>query len=272
MLPDAALPLSALPLIGLQQAFAAALQQPGGAVPCGIAAASPASALKRFNVYRNNMHASLAAALAARFPVVQRIVGEEFFQAMALVFVGRHPPASPILALYGGAFAGFLEAFEPVRDLPYLPDMARLEWQRNLAHDAADASAMPLTALAAIDPALLPDMRLLLHPAVCWLASDYPIATIWQANTHDEIVGPLDGDAGGECVLVTRPLLDVLVTRLPPGSEVFLAALANRQNLGDAATQAAAALPDFDLPAALAALFDSGAISELRGPDDRPVD
>lgn len=246
----------------LQRQFTAALRRPGCAPPSAVAAADAAKRMKRFNVYRNTMHASLAAALAARYPVIQRLLGEDFFQAMALLFIRQQPPSSPILAQYGEHLAPFLEDFEPAQDWPYLPDMARLEWLRNLAYHAADAASADITALAAIAPERLGDACLHLHPAAHWIASDYPILAMWQTNSHDDIVRPV-GDIGGQSVLVTRPQLDVLLSALPPGSDAFMAALAEAAPLGQAAELALNDTPSFDLPVALAAVFNAGAIAGI---------
>lgn len=247
----------------LQRVFAAALMRPELPAPAGIAGRSEAQRTRRFNVYRNNVHASLAAALAARFPVVERLVGSEFFRAMALVFIERHPPASPVLAEYGGRFPAFLEVFEPVTELLYLPDVARLEWLRNLAYHAEDAVPAAISALAEVPAGELVHVRLVPHPAMSWLASDYPIVSIWRTNTHDESVRPLGADAAGEIALVTRPGLDVLVTGLPAGGGAFVAAIERGANLGTAACEAGEDTPAFDLPATLAALFGSGAITRI---------
>ncbi len=47
--------------------------------------------------------------------MVEKIVGEEFFAAMARVFVMKRPPRSPLLANYGDDFPAFIAAFEPAR-------------------------------------------------------------------------------------------------------------------------------------------------------------
>lgn len=250
-------------LAELQLAFATALMQPDGELPAAIGGSSEAQRVKRFNVYRNNVNASLAAALAARFPVVERLVGEEFFRATALVFIRTNPPQSPVLSQYGETFPAFLEQFEPASTLPYLPDVARLEWARNRAYHAADAAPAAISALAEVAPSHLADVRLALHPATALVAAPYPIVSIWATNTHDAIVKPIGPDTGSECALITRPALEVLVTPLPMASLPFAEALAMGSTLCEAATKASASGPGFDLPATLAAIFGNGGISKV---------
>ncbi len=250
-------------LADLQHRFARAVLQAPLSVPDGIRPDVRPTRERRFGVYRNNVKASLTAALAARFPVVARLVGEEFFTAMALVFIERHPPRSPILAEYGAAFASFLEGFDPAADLPYLPDIARLEWARHVALHSADASAADIGRLAEVSPEALGSVRLGLHPAMAVIASPWPIVSVWTTNTHDAIPEAPPADWTGETALVTRPLLDVLIQRLPPGADRLVAALAQGIALGAAAEAASDAHERFDLAMALSTLFGAGAITTL---------
>ena len=80
---------------------------------------------RRFDVYRNNVVHSLSEALGVAYPVIQKLVGEEFFKAMANVFVRQFPPSSPMMFQFAPEFPIFLESFPPVAHLPYLPDVAR---------------------------------------------------------------------------------------------------------------------------------------------------
>lgn len=251
-------------LIGkLQRDFASALLDPAASLPEPVSAASEAQRHKRFAVYRNNVHASLATALAARFPVVERLVGDEFFGAMAQVFVRLHPPRSPVLSEYGADFADFIDGFEPAADVPYLADVARLEWQRNRAYNAADRDHVSIAALATLPPDQIEAARLELHPAAGWITSPFPVVAIWQTNTHDETVKSIHAEASGETALVTRPALDVLVTKLSEGVAPFLDALAGGLPLGTATETALALTPELDLASLLAVLFTSGAIARV---------
>ena len=121
------------PLSEMQSKFAAALMQADAPVPADITSHTGARPKKRFNVYRNNIYASLILVLEGRFPVVSRLVGAEFFTELARVFVELHPPRSPVLMEYGEGFGTFLQEFDPVDDLPYLGDVARIEWAWNVA-------------------------------------------------------------------------------------------------------------------------------------------
>ena len=250
-------------LADLQRRFAGAVLQARLSMPDGIRPAAGATRERRLGVYRNNVKASLAAALTARFPVVVRLVGDEFFTATALVFLARHPPRSPVLAEYGGAFANFLEGFDPVANLPYLPDIARLEWARHVAFHSTDADTVDIGRLAALPPEQIGTAILGIHPAASVIASPWPIVSLWTTNTYDATPHAPAADWTGETALVTRPHLDVLVQRLAPSTDLLLAVLARGIALGAAADAVSCAHEDFDLAAALATLFATGAVTTL---------
>jgi len=129
-------------LRGLQSAFAAALRDPALPAPGALSRAGEVTPIRRFNVHRNNVFISLAGVLEARFPAVRRLVGEEFFKAMARHFVDEMPPLSPVLLEYGATFPTILKAFAPVSSEPYLADVARLEWQLHEAFHAEDSRSL----------------------------------------------------------------------------------------------------------------------------------
>ncbi|HYA81246.1 MAG TPA: DNA-binding domain-containing protein, partial [Methylocystis sp.] len=155
-------------------AFAQALLDPTLPPPCGLPE-------RRFAVYRNNVVVGLVDALAERFPVVLRLVNEEFFRAMAGAHVRRTPPSSPILAQYGAEFPAFIEGFASARELPFLADVARLEYAVGLAYHAADATPLPLEDIAEALKSQ-PDRRLVLHPSVQLASSRHPIVDIWRSQ------------------------------------------------------------------------------------------
>jgi hypothetical protein len=110
--------------------FSQALLDADSPIPIGLTTWNGSDPAGRFAVYRNNVFASLIDALADTYPVMLALVGNEFFRAMAKVFVQTNPPRSRVLACYGSGFADFVEDFYPARSLPYLADVARLEIAR----------------------------------------------------------------------------------------------------------------------------------------------
>src|SRR5271168_1367098 len=118
--------------------FSSALLRPERETPSLIAGPRGKGAVKRYNVYRNNVTVSLIEALAAIFPAVQRITGVEFFRAMARFHVRANPPRSPLLFEYGRDFPEFIERYECAQDMPWLADTARIERAWLDAYHAAD--------------------------------------------------------------------------------------------------------------------------------------
>ena len=100
----------------------AMLAAPGVAVASGLR--EPAA--ERLAVYRNTVRTNYRNALGATYAVVQRLVGAPFFNAAVDAFVSEYPSTSGDLNDYGAQVADFIEGYAPARDLPYLPDVARL--------------------------------------------------------------------------------------------------------------------------------------------------
>jgi hypothetical protein len=174
-----------------EPSFAAALLDPGLPVPLGVVSDNAPSLSRRFAVHRNNVVAGLVEALEARFPAVEKIVGKEFFVAMALAFIQKRPPRSPLLAAYGDEFAEFIGAFEPAHELPYLVDVARIEAARTRAYHAADAAPLGASELAQLDAKTLSGLRVDLHPSLEIVRSAHPVVTIWAMNSGAQKLEPI---------------------------------------------------------------------------------
>lgn len=224
-----------------QHAFAAALLDPTQPPPAGLCAWNGSDPGVRFAVYRNNVVHSLAAVLGDTFPVVRQLVGEDFFGAMARLFVAEHPPTSPLMHRYGGGFPDWVADFEPATDLPYLSDLARLEWARLRAFHAADADPIDAqVVLVAVlqAPDRLAVSSLILHPSLAVVQSPHPVVSLWRAHqlddaARDEQLGQLHLDAS-ESALLFRVDDDALVLELPAADAALAAELAGGAPLGAA--------------------------------------
>lgn len=242
--------------------FARALTDPGAALPAGLRSPDGTQLADRFGVYRNNVCASLIAALAARFPVCHALVGPEFFQAMAREYVARQRPSGPLLHEYGAGFPDFIGTFEPAASLPFLPDMARLEGLWTQCWGAAEAPVIDPVEMAGLDPEVLLESRVQLHPAARLLRSAYPIAGLWTLHQAP------DPDLSGlswepENVLLTRPHATIQLRRIDSGVATFAAALAGGSRIAASTEAALADSPGFELGTALLGLLKDGYITGL---------
>ncbi|WDR06947.1 DNA-binding domain-containing protein [Devosia rhodophyticola] len=242
--------------------FVAGLLNPERAVPSIVAGPDGKAAARRYAVYRNNVTVSLIDALAATFPATMRITGVDFFRAMARDHVRATPPNSPLMFEYGYDFAGFIEQYEHARLMPWLADVARLERAWLDAYHAADAKPLMGASLALIPPDQLTDAILAPHPATRVVRSRYSVVAIFAANRGDAPISQIDASAP-EDALVTRPGLEVMVRRLPPGGADFVLHLSAGEPLGAAAAAVLAEYPTFDLSANIAGMIDAGVFNEI---------
>lgn len=237
-----------------QTLFAQALLNPDAALPPGLVDPEGRPAPKRFSVYRNNVASSLTLALEAGFPTVRALVGDQFFAAMALIFLRAHPPRSRMLMLYGEEFPAFLAGFPPVAHLGYLPDVAWLELAMRESYHAADAAPLPEAEFQRLLGADIAGLRLILAPALRLLRSDWPVVSIWEAHQPD---GGPQPRAEAEAALILRPEFDPHPHRLPVGGAEFIGGLLAGRTLGESLDLAG---PQTDLAAILGLLISGRAI------------
>lgn len=141
----------------------------------------------RLNVYRNNIVVSLIDALADIFLVTQEAVGEEFFRAMARVYLLEQQPTSPIISEYGVGFSDFIRTFEPANSLPFLADLAALEHAMLTLTNSEEFNTLTHQAVADAfasvdDPS---NLILAIPPTTQILAAPFAIGTLYNVYYHE---------------------------------------------------------------------------------------
>lgn len=221
----------------------------------------------RFNIYRNNFYVAVINVLNERFPVTERIVGEDFFKATAREFVKGAPPLGQSNLSYGRNFPRFLETFPPVADLPYLADVARLEWARFEAAISVDHPTVSSRDFHDVDPSHAARVSLRLHPSLRTLQSDYPVYDIWRTNHEDDEVHPLHGVSGPQAVLIARSALGIEVHKIPVAAIALIRALNDGHSLGEAYERVIDQLSQNEFSQTLAVLLATGGVSSLKVPE-----
>jgi hypothetical protein len=240
----------------VQRAFRSSLVEREDGAAAAFVIGDGLEPARRLSIYRNTFVSNLTNALRLSYPAVHRLVGAEFFEGAAQIFVHKRPPVGAYLDEYGGEFAEFLARFPPAALLPYLPDVARLEWAVNRALHAPDVKPLEVAQLAHVDPAHHDRVRFVAHPAVSVLRVDYPVDAIWRAvlEQDDAALSAIDLAAGPVWLLVERTTGRVEVTRLDEHAWRFAAELFAGQLLGAALDTA----DGVDAPALLAEHIAAG--------------
>jgi hypothetical protein len=208
---------------------------------------APPRAARGLQAYRANAGAQAERALAAAFPTVAQLVGEDSFASLARALWHAQPPQRGDLGGWGEALPAFVAAAPQLAGEPYLADVARLDWALHLADRAADPGTVSgLEHLAGHDPAAL---WLRLTEGLMLLNSAYPVASLWQAHRSDAAdrfapVREALAAGRGEHALVWRHGFRASVLALPEADASFVRALLDGRSLA-AALDAAGAGFDF---------------------------
>lgn len=243
--------------------FAQAIQG-HGTLSQGMVTRPGHSLASALDIYRNNYRGNLQDTLAAAYPVIVKIVGEEFFRMMAREFIQLHPSRSGNLHLYGMEFAEFVAAYAPAQSLAYLGDVAMLEWACHRAYFEPDADALDMARLAQIEPEQYAHLRLLLHPACRIVHARYPIAAIWRAHQPGMPSDfHIDLDSGPRGVLVYRKDDVIQVDELTAADADWLQRIQADVALGEAVAATTERYPEFDLPSALLHLVTQGLLIDF---------
>lgn len=217
----------------------------------------------RLNVYRNNVVVSLVDALCDIFPVTETLVGEDFFRAMARLYLLDNPPSSPIISEYGVGFSDFIRGFEPAKTIPFLADVAALEQTmltlthseeyRTLDHETVSSIFSSIE-----DPSKL---QLSIPPTTQILASPFAIGSLYQAHFSDghQRLNNVDIHKS-EYLLLVKSHLYAQLHVIQKEEAIFIKHLMQQKSLEDA-------IPDselFDLGETLAKLIEWKILTHIK--------
>lgn len=177
-------PLTTLPLAQLQQRMIEAIygSTPDPALLGSVRTRSGLSPESLLAIYRNSTRANLLQALRISYPVVERLVGVDFFEMAAAGYLREAPSRSGDLEQYGADLGDFLIGYEPAAALAYLADVARLEWLIAQIRRSPAPTPLDREQLAEIPSDALAELRLSLSPRAALFRSRYPAFRIWHEN------------------------------------------------------------------------------------------
>ena len=187
---------------------------------------------ERISIYRNNIESAYINVLQQGYPVLEKLLGADYFMALARLYSKNNPPTSPILYEYGDDLAGFIEQFPPLSDKPYLTDIAKLERFRLLAFHAKDAKPKELSdEPKALNELLSQQVRL--HPSVNLISSSFPLYTLWESQVKEKSTSEI-AHWEPEHVLVWRLGLEIRTERVNNSMANILLSVQRNMSLNQA--------------------------------------
>jgi len=252
----------------IQAGFAAALFNPGAKDAPGIRAAGISPAV-RLGFYRTNVFENYRKALSVTYAAVQKLIGRGLFDALAHDYTMCYFSRSGDVGAHGAHFAEFVARHTVARQLPYLADVARLEWCLEESFNEAGSAPLSVQRLSAVPPELCDQLRFMLAPASRLISSRYPIDRIWQICQPDHAGDEqIDLDSGGVDLLVLRDGCVVTTERLSAAELAMLTALASGYNFAEAFDYARSMEPAFDPAAFLQRYLANGVLADFALPAD----
>ncbi|MGH8371288.1 MAG: DNA-binding domain-containing protein [Gammaproteobacteria bacterium] len=218
------------------------------------------SADARLGIYRNIVFSNLTATLTTDYPAVKALVGDAFFESAAARYIRDEPSRSGNLQDYGVRFPDLLAHLPEAASLPYLADVARLEWARQESLLAADAEPFDPAQLADVPEDKQASLRFHLHPSLRLVDSTHPILDIWlfcQEQRGDTL--KLDG--AGQSVMLWRDENQIAMRAIGAGLHALLQSMQDGGTLSAAHAAAMAADESFNFETALQGLFSDALIA-----------
>ena len=251
----------------LQTGFATALFNSGAASAAPGIRADGISPATRLGFYRTNVIENYRKALSVTFSAVEKVVGSGFFGVLAAEYIRRYPSHSGDVGQHGDRFPEFLRSHRCSLELPYLADLAHLEWCIDESFNEAHADPIDLQRLAGVPEERCGQLRFHLAPSCRLMSATYPIDRIWDVCQPDQKgKATVDLDEGGVDLVIQRRGFAVVVEALGPGEFAMLMALSSGHDFAASYRHARSADDSFDPAAFLNRHVLSGVLADFTLP------
>jgi hypothetical protein len=220
----------------------------------------------RLDVYRHNVESNHVGALSQIYPVVHKIVGDDFFRTLVTHYVRAHPSPSGDLNQFGKELSHFITGFTHTRELPYLSAVAALEWARHKSFHAADAlpiASTELEKLGALGAEELGSVQIATSASMRLISAPHPVKAIWEMNVAED-AGDNDWQSEHDWLIVFRtgaPEFAVHMERLSDAEWHFWQQASQGASLAESLNAAITCDNNFDLQATLIWGVQTGVIT-----------
>ncbi len=217
----------------------------------------------KLQIHQNNYLLTLTSSLMDIYPVLMSFVGEQWLEAALKLFVKAYSPKQACLSAYGGDLAAFLGGFEPAAAMPYLSDVARLEWAIYQCQNAIDETALTAKEWQKNAGPDMVNKTFSMMKAHSFITSDFPLLDLWARGTGLGDDEPLDLESGGAVVLVIRPETEVMLYPLDSEEYTYLSHLARGETVLSAAIAAGWAEISSPLADSMSRYVESGFFTQV---------
>jgi hypothetical protein len=190
-----------------------------------------------FGVYVNAYRARLVEYLAADFPALRALIGEDAFGALADSYIGARPSRVRNARWYTTRLPDFLRESPLWRDDARAIDLACFERALTDAFDAPDAEPLAIDALGAFPPEQWPRLSFRFHPSLALLELEKGTIATHEAAVEKRETPPR-GEGRGY-VAVWRADLDPAHCELEPDEYLALSLAMEGCAFGDICRMAA---------------------------------
>jgi hypothetical protein len=147
----------------------------------------PLSREERLSIYAEAYFARILESLSADYQTVLRLTGEDAFTKLIADYLKAYPSTETNIGEIGNHLSIFLETHQFTKNIPILPELAKLEWLTIESFYANDLPVLEICRLNEITPESWPGVRFTLDPSVFLMESKFNSSDVWNSNSEIEV-------------------------------------------------------------------------------------
>jgi hypothetical protein len=217
----------------------------------------------RLQVYRNNVFGNFDSVLEIIYPTTKKIVGEDYFYDLCVKYRQKYNSKSGNLDEYGKYFSKLIGDLKKEHQLPYLKDLANLEWHYHWAYFAKDVPVFDLEKFQKFSQKDLFKVKFKLHPSCYLMTSKNPIYKIWAFSQKTNRKKSALTKPNKQYILIERANWKVNIYNLCESEFCFLKQLKSQQNIYQIYQDLSKKYQDFDIGSLINKYISIGVLSSF---------
>ena len=215
----------------------------------------------RITIYRNTVIENLRNALQLTFPSIWKLLGQQSADKVARAFLAdkKNLPSTAFLDDWGDGFPNFLQHFQPLQQLSYLPDVAQIEWLRHRSYCSKNTRPFNAQKLKQFSAEEMLNLQFIFNPSVFFYSSQYALLPIFAVAEDSE--RNINLEKSDTFVIILRKKQEVQVLSVAAEVYDFLLALKRGLTLENAFIVQD---PEFNLQQALQFMLNYNMIWKVR--------